>query len=66
MEHKPCFGKKPLNEPETVRKRGCVKCPDWNSCLSVTWITDGLGPEAWLAKRKMEKEKNHEENSHPV
>lgn len=52
MEHKPCFGKQPQNKPEIMKERGCVQCPDWNSCLSLTWITDGKGPDAWLEERK--------------
>lgn len=43
MEHKPCFGKKPLKEPETMKEKGCIKCPHWNGCLTVTWITQGKG-----------------------
>lgn len=58
-EHKPCFGKRPLNEPETMRKRGCIKCQDCNICYSVTLDTDGKGLEAWLAERKKEKENNN-------
>lgn len=52
MEHKPCFGKRPLDEPETMRKRDCIKCKDCNICYSVTLATDGKGLEAWLAERK--------------
>ena len=59
MEHKPCFGKQPQNKPEIMQKRGCVQCPDWNCCLSITQITKGKGLEAWLGERKKEKENNN-------
>lgn len=54
MKYPDCFGKLALAEPETMKEKGCIRCPHWNSCQSTTWITRGQGLEAWLAERKKE------------
>ena len=52
MTYPDCYGKLALKEPEIMKEKGCIKCPHWNSCLSVTWLTNGKGPEAWLTEHK--------------
>ena len=47
MKYPPCFGKLALGKPETMKEKGCIRCPHWNCCLSTTWITDGKGMEGY-------------------
>lgn len=43
MNYPDCYGKLALKEPETMKKKCCIKCPHWNGCLTVTWIEQGKG-----------------------
>lgn len=43
MTYPDCYGKLALKEPETMKEKGCINCPHWNGCLTVSWITQGKG-----------------------
>ena len=45
MRYPDCYGKMALGKPKAMKEKGCIECPHWNGCLSVTRITEGNGVE---------------------